>query len=68
MNSIDTKYGIKLLIGQWRADEIKNALTKILTTENVMKDVLTVGEVDTLQLLLDSIKKPAYKEQQNNER
>lgn len=62
MNSINTQYGIKLLIGQWRADEIKNALTKILTTENVMKDVLNSGEVKTLQLLLDLLKNPAYKE------
>lgn len=64
MNSIDTKYGIKLLIGQWRADEIKNALTKILTTDNVMKDVLNNGEVETLQLLLDLLKNPAYKEKE----
>lgn len=62
MNSIDTQYGMKLLIGQWRADEIKNALTKILTTDNIMKDVLNSGEVETLQLLLDLLKNPAYKE------
>lgn len=64
MNSIDTKYGIKLLIGQWRTDEIKNALTKILTTENVMKDVLNSGEVETLQLLLNLLKNPKYKEKE----
>ncbi|MBR3073610.1 hypothetical protein [Fibrobacter sp.] len=64
MNSIDTQYGIKLLIGQWRADEIKNALTKILTTENVMKDVLNSGEVETLQLLLNLLKNPEYKEKE----
>lgn len=56
MVTLETKYGMKILLGQWRAENIARALEKILTTRNIMTDTLTIGEVNDLKLLLEGIK------------
>lgn len=52
----ETDYGKKILIGEWRAQEIIRALEKILTTKNVMSDTLNCGEVNILKELLTCLK------------
>lgn len=52
----ETNYGKKILIGEWRAQEIIRALEKILTTKNIMSDTLNCGEVNTLKELLTCLK------------
>lgn len=52
----ETDYGKKILIGEWRAQEIIHALEKILTTKNVMSDTLNCGEVNVLKELLTCLK------------
>ena len=53
----NTTYGIKILLGQWRANELSRALEKIVTNENFIKsDILNCGEFDTLKLLYNCIK------------
>lgn len=57
MVTLKTNYGIKILLGQWRADNIARALEKILTTKNFLDETkLTIGEMDDLKLILQGIK------------
>lgn len=57
MVTLETNYGIKILLGQWRADNIARALEKILTTKNFLNETkLTIGEIDDLKLVLQGIK------------
>ena len=57
MVTLSTDYGIKILLGQWRADNIARALEKILTTKNFLDEtILTIGEIDYLKLILQGIK------------
>lgn len=56
MVTLETNYGIKILLGQWRADNIARALEKILKPEKFDIKELTVGETNDLKLLLEGIK------------
>lgn len=57
MVTLNTDYGIKILLGQWRADNIARALEKILTTKNFLDETkLTIGEMNDLKLILQGIK------------
>lgn len=52
-----TQDGIKILLGQWRAESIARALEKILTTKNFLDETkLTIGEMDDLKIILQGIK------------
>ena len=57
MVTLNTNYGVKILLGQWRADNIARALKKILTTKNFRDETkLTIGEIEDLKLILQGIK------------
>lgn len=56
MVTLETNYGMKILLGQQRAETIARALEKILTPENFDIKELTVGETNDLNLLLNGIK------------
>lgn len=56
MVTLETNYGMKILLGQQRAETIARALEKILTPQNFDIKELTVGETNDLNLLLEGIK------------